>query len=171
MFTRNSRNTHNNKLNRSQKDNFRVSSTLAVLDSDQFPCLIFRIIMNNNCLSDDDDSLVTHTLTQNEALVHGLLLPDYSQAQIDKCRDETNQSRFNCKYGASPAVVCTIYEDLQKSSAENRSVVPHRSMHLEGSIPNFNWLLCSMMYLQKYPFEDKFETHFHLTAQYACSHI
>mgnify|MGYP003316197501 CR=1 FL=1 len=127
--------------------------------------------MNNDCLSDDDNSLVTHILTQNEALVHGLLLTDYSQAQIDKCRDETNWSRFNCKYGASPAVVCTIYEDLQKSSAEDRSVVSHRSMCLEGSVPNFNWLLRSMMYLWKYPLEDEFETYFHLTAWYSRSHI
>ena len=91
-----------------------------------------------NYLSDDDDSLVTHILTQNDALVHGLLLADYSQTQINRCSDETNRSRFNCKYGALPAVVCTIYEDLQKSSAEDKRVVPHRSMHLEGSIPNLS---------------------------------
>ena len=37
-------------------------------------------------------------------------------------------------------------------------------MRLEGSLPNFEWLLCSMICLRKYPLEDEFETCFHLTA-------
>ena len=70
--------------------------------------------MDNDVLSDDNDSVVTHILSENEALVHCLLLADYSQKQINWCSDETHWSRFNSKYGASPAVVCTIYKDWQK---------------------------------------------------------
>ena len=72
--------------------------------------------MDNDVLSDDDDSLVTHILSENEALVHGLLLADYSQKQINWCSDETHWSRFNSKYGALLAVVCIICEEIQKSN-------------------------------------------------------
>ena len=46
--------------------------------------------MDNDVLSDDDNSLVTHVLTENETLVHGLLLADYTEMQIDRCSHDTN---------------------------------------------------------------------------------
>ena len=59
--------------------------------------------MVNDVLSDDDDSVVKHILSENEALIHGLLLADYSKKQINRCSDETNQSRFN---SITPNMVC-----------------------------------------------------------------
>ena len=122
-------------------------------------------------MSDDDDFLVSHILTEDEVLVTGLLFADFDEQQIHRCSDRTNRTRFNSKYGASPTVICTLYEDLQKSSAVDRSVVPHRIMRLEGSPENFKWLLRSMMYVKKYPLEDEFEIYFHLTARYAPGQI
>ena len=46
--------------------------------------------MDNDVLSDDDNSLVTHVLTENETLVHGLLLADHTEMQIDRCSHDTN---------------------------------------------------------------------------------
>ena len=59
--------------------------------------------MDNDVVSDDNDSLVTYILFENEALIHGLLLADYSKKQINRCSDETNQSRFN---SITPNMVC-----------------------------------------------------------------
>ena len=115
----------------------------------------------------EDDSLVTHILTVDEMLIEGLILANFSEQQIERGSKKTNLGRFNSKFGASPAVVCTIYEDLQKTTAEDISVQPHRSMRVNGSHANLRWLLRSMIYLRKYPLEDDFEAIFKMTARHA----
>jgi hypothetical protein len=115
----------------------------------------------------EDDSLVTHILTVDEMLIEGLILANFSEQQIERRSKKTNLGRFNSKFGASPAVVCTIYEDLQKTTAEDTSVQPHRSMRVNGSHANLRWLLRSMIYLRKYPLEDDFEAIFKMTARHA----
>ena len=118
-----------------------------------------------------NDVLVTHILTELEMLTEGLLLANYSKQQMQRCGERTNRSRFNSKFGASPAVICTIYEDLQKSSAKDTNINPPRLMRMEGSRANLTWLLRSMIYLKKYPLEGDFETIFHLSPRYARGQI
>ena len=63
--------------------------------------------------------------------------------------------------------MCTIYEDLQKSHAEDASVDPTQLMRLEGSQANLGWFLRALLYLRRYPLEEDFETLFHLSSRYA----
>ena len=73
--------------------------------------------------TDDEELLVTHILTEEEMLIEGLNTL-FSKEKIERCSESTNQKRFNSGFGASPAVICAIYEDLQKSTAQDTSVDP-----------------------------------------------
>ena len=116
--------------------------------------------------TDDEELLVTHVLTEEEMLIEGLNT-SFSEKKQERCSESTNQKRFNSRFGASPAVICTIYEDLQKSTAQDTSVNPPRSMRMQGSHANLIWLLQTMVYLKKYPLEDNFEAFFNITLRYA----
>ena len=105
----------------------------------------------------ENDSLVTHILTLDKMLIEGLILANFSKQQIQRRSKKTNLSQFNSKFGTSRAVACTIYEDLQTTTAEDTSVQPHQSMRVDGSHTNLRWLLRSMMYLRKYLLADDFE--------------
>jgi hypothetical protein len=50
--------------------------------------------------------------------------------------------------------MCTIYEDLKTSTAEDTNTNPPRSMRLKGSKTNLKWFLRTVYYLRKYPTED-----------------
>lgn len=109
-------------------------------------------------LDNEDDALSMHISTLDDMLIEGLMLANFTEKQIERCCKKTNLSRFNSKFGTSPAVVCAMYEDLQKTALQ--------SMRLDGSQENLRWLLRSMMYLRKYILEDDFEAIFKMSARY-----
>ena len=91
---------------------------------------------------DEDDALLMHILTLDNMLIEGLmLLANFTEKQVERCCKNTNSSRFNSKFGASPAVICAIYKDLQKTTVEDNTMQPHQSMRLDGSQANLRWLL------------------------------
>ena len=97
--------------------------------------------------SDEDEEQVTHVITEGEMLMKSLFITNYTQKRVDQCCAKTNHQRFNSKFGASPAVLCTIYKDLHNSEAEDKTVEPTKSMHVEGSAANLKWFLGTISYL------------------------
>ena len=102
---------------------------------------------------------VSHIVTEDEMLTEGLQIGNFTEVQIDQCSVKTNKERFKSKFGASPAVLCNIYEDLQTSSATDNTKSPPKPMRLEGSstIANFHpysvlccVVLCGMSYYVLY---------------------
>ena len=59
--------------------------------------------------------LATHIVPKHKILAKGLRLANYTEQQIGWCGEITSQYRFNTKFDAFADVMCTIYEDLQKS--------------------------------------------------------
>ena len=106
----------------------------------------------------DNTTPLTHVVTADDMLANGLLLANYSDQQINRCGEKKNRQRFNTNFGASPAVLCTIYKDLQE--------VNNEFIQLEGSTANLKWFLRTILYLRRYPIEDDFETIFHLSSRY-----
>ena len=92
-------------------------------------------------LDDKDDALLMHILTFDNILIKGLMLANITEKQVERCCENTNLSRFNSKFGVSPAVICAIYKDLQKTAVEDTTMQPHQSMRLDGSQANLRWLL------------------------------
>jgi hypothetical protein len=84
----------------------------------------------------------------------GLLTVHYDEEQLRRCGDKTNQYRFKITFGVTPITMCTIYEDLQTSTAEDTNTNPPRSMRLKGSKTNLKSFLRTAYYLRKYPTED-----------------
>ena len=93
-------------------------------------------------LDDKDDALSMHILTlDNMLIIESLMLANFTGKQVERCCENTNLSRFNSKFGVSPAVICAIYKDLQKTAVEDTTMQPHQSMRLDGSQANLRWLL------------------------------
>ena len=70
------------------------------------------IEIDHDSNSDEDEEQVTHVIAEGEMLTKGLLIANYTKTRVDQCCAKTNYLRFNSKFGASPAVLCTIYKDL-----------------------------------------------------------
>jgi hypothetical protein len=51
-------------------------------------------------------------------LQKGLLVVRYDGNMLNRCKNETNKRRFKTSFGVSPATMCKIYIDLQRSDAE-----------------------------------------------------
>ena len=98
-----------------------------------------------------------HIVTVGVMQYHGLCLSGLSEQQLRRAKDKTNKFRFNSAFGASPAVLCSIYEDLSNSTAFDDEHDPPRPMRLKASKINFKWFLRTVLYLRKYPTEDDFE--------------
>jgi hypothetical protein len=105
----------------------------------------------------ENDAVVTHVVREEEMLRKGLLVVRYDENMLKRCKNETNKRRFKTSFGVSPATMCKIYIDLQRSDAEDATMNPPRSMRLVGSETNFNWFLRTIYYLRKYPIEEDFE--------------
>ena len=76
---------------------------------------------------------------------------------LNRCKIESNKRRFKTSFGVSPATMCKIYIDLQRSDVEDTTTNPPTSMRLVGSETNFKWFLRTVYYLRKYPIEEDFE--------------
>ena len=98
-----------------------------------------------------------HIVTVGVMQYHGLRLSGLSERQLRRAKDKTNKFRFNSAFGALPAVLCSIYEDLNNSTAFDDKYDPPRPMRLKASKINFTWFLRTVLYLRKYPTEDDFE--------------
>ena len=105
----------------------------------------------------ENDPAVTHVVREEEMLQTGLLVVRYAENMLNRCKIETNKRRFKTSFGVSPATMCKIYIDLQKSDAEDTTTNPPTSMRLVGSETNFKWFLRTVYYLRKYPIEEDFE--------------
>jgi len=103
-----------------------------------------------------DDHIVTVDVMQYQ----GLIMSGFKDRQLRRAKKRANKFRFNSAFGASPAVLCTIYEDLKNSTAVDTAHDPPRPMALKPSHINFKWFLRAVLYLRKYPTEDDFERHF-----------
>jgi hypothetical protein len=105
----------------------------------------------------ENDPAVTHVVREEEMLQTGLLVVRYAENMLNRCKIETNKRRFKTSFGVSPATMCKIYIDLQRSDAEDTTTNPPTSMRLVGSETNFKWFLRTVYYLRKYPIEEDFE--------------
>jgi hypothetical protein len=100
---------------------------------------------------------VTHVVREEEMLQKGLLVVRYDENMLNRCKNKRNKRRFKTSFGVSPATMCKVYIDLQRSDAEDATMNPPISMRLVGSETNFKWFLRTIYYLRKYPIEEDFE--------------
>ena len=94
-----------------------------------------------------DDHIVTVDVMHHQ----GLLVAGFTLQQKEQSKRTTNGSRFNSAFGALPAVLCLMYEDLQKLDAVDINYKPPQQMCLKPSCVNFKWFLRVMYYLRNYP--------------------
>ena len=92
----------------------------------------------------------------------GLVMAGFTLRQIERSKETTNSFRLNSAFGASSAVLCSIYEDLQNSDMVDTNYDPPKEMCLKPSVANFKWFLRTMYYLRNYPTEDDMERQFNI---------
>jgi hypothetical protein len=99
--------------------------------------------MARDCDSNEENyDDVTHIVREEEMLQKGLLVVRYDENMLSRCKNETNKiRRFKTSSGVSPATMCKIYIDLQRSDAEDMTMNPPILMRLVGSETNFKWFL------------------------------
>ena len=116
---------------------------------------------------DFDTINVTHIVTPDEILVIGLHVGGYSEKQIEKSKLATNNYRFKITYGVTQLTLVTIYEDLQKTTAEDTTTNPPQWMGVKGSDLNLKWLFWAFYYLQNYPTEEQMVREFKVNRNWA----
>jgi hypothetical protein len=80
---------------------------------------------HEECYDDvENDPAVMHIVRKEEMLQKGLLVVRYDGNMLNRCGKETNKKRFKNSYGVSPATMCKIYIDLQRSDAEDATMNP-----------------------------------------------
>ena len=77
-------------------------------------------------MNEDDDISVGDiiVMTPEEMLATGLRLAGYKDRSIERCQAKTNLERFISRYGADPAVLAAIWEDLQRTSIGDAYIDP-----------------------------------------------
>jgi len=85
--------------------------------------------------------------TPRQMLKKGLIFAGISKRSIKKCKKSTNEQRFVSRYGSNPAVVCHIWEDLQRQADPNFAI-PSNKLSLE-------YYLHSLHFLKRYPEEHE----------------
>ena len=78
-----------------------------------------------------------------ELRLKGLLLVNYTRKRIRKAKTKRNNERFAGHFGASLAILCQIWEDLQTTANPDAWVPPE-----ERNIDHF---LMAMHHLKRYP--------------------
>ena len=91
--------------------------------------------------SDEPDGVVV--FSPSELRLRGLLLVNYTRQRIKRAKTKRNNERFAGHYGASPAIVAKIWEDLQTTAIEGARVHPN-----DLDIDDF---LMAMHHLKRYP--------------------
>ena len=109
----------------------------------------------NHDLVNHDDELITHVVTVDEMFHIGLMVGGYTEKQVKRCGKKTNQYWFKITYGVSPKTMCTMYEDIQTSDAQDKTKNPPRLMRLKGSKTNLKWFLRTVYYMRNYPTEEQ----------------
>jgi hypothetical protein len=88
-----------------------------------------------------DETIEHHTIAVKEMQYKGLRLVGYTRTRIKRAADATNIERFQSHYGVSPAVCCTIYEDLQTTAVEEARIN-------NGSDISLKWFLIALHFLR-----------------------
>ena len=77
---------------------------------------------SNSVSSDKPDGVVV--FSPSEMRIKGLLLVNYTLRPTKRARTKRNNERFAGHFGASPAVICKILEDLQTTTITSAQVPP-----------------------------------------------
>ena len=91
--------------------------------------------------SDDADDVVV--FAPSEFMDVGLRLVNYTTRRIKRAKTKRNIERFIGHFGASPATVAKIWEDLQTTSIDEARVPP--------SMLNMDHYLMALHHLKRYP--------------------
>mgnify|MGYP006060792747 CR=1 FL=1 len=105
----------------------------------------------NAVLDNEEENIqVLHLVTPSEMLRAGLKLLGFTKKQYRNGRKRNhsvNHDRFKSALGATPLVLCTIYEDLQKSTIVDDGF----EVKLTGNDIKLKFFLVSFHFLRKYP--------------------
>jgi prolyl oligopeptidase PreP (S9A serine peptidase family) len=100
-----------------------------------------------------------HVVAVTEMQYKGLRLVGYKRSRIKRAADPTNIERFLSHFGVSPAVCCTIYENLQRTAVIQARIE-------NGSDTTLKWFLMALHFLRRYPTEDEREAIFDVSKPY-----
>lgn len=98
---------------------------------------------DNSSDSSDDDDIVVYT--PNEILKKGLVVARYKRKSVNKVKKATNLTRFESRYGANPAVLAHVWEDLQRA--------PDPADRVPANKLNLDYFFMAWHFLKRYPEE------------------
>ena len=105
----------------------------------------------NTVLDNEEGNIqVMHLVSPSEMLKAGLKILGFTKKQYQNGRKRNhsaNHDRFKSALGATPLVLCTIYEDLQKSTIVDDGF----EVKLTGNDIKLKFFLVSFHFLRKYP--------------------
>lgn len=107
--------------------------------------------------------MALHILTADEVLQSGLTLL-YTLQRIERTKSsQTNLERFKSQFGATPSLVCSLYEDMQQTDIAEAKV--------DGDKKSLKYLLITLHFLYKYPKYDDLEAKFDYSPGYIARKI
>ena len=128
------------------------------------------MVISDNVDSSDDGLELSenhHIVMVAEMQQIGLQLLGYSDQQLIRGEDNENGKRFKSAFGASPSVLCSVYEDLQTSDIVDNGFV----VKIAGNYTSLKWLLISFHFLRKYPTEKDREYIFNVSERHSRTKI
>jgi hypothetical protein len=86
--------------------------------------------------------------TEDEMLDHGLLAVGWKHDEFSHLQHKTKVERFRSEYGARPAVLAQLWEDLQTTKVERANI-------LKAKIRKLKLFFAAMHFLKRYPKETE----------------
>lgn len=113
----------------------------------------FHLVHNSMGDNDIEGRQAHHVVTAHQILEFGLMLL-HSGKRIQRAKKgETNNVRFNLKYGLKPMSAATLYEDMQVTDIDSARIE-------KADAKTLKFFLITLYFLRKHPVMDVIESTF-----------
>ena len=103
--------------------------------------------------SEDDDSIASllkdlEIYTEDEILEQGLLAVGWEPHEFNHLKGKTKVERFRSEYGAKPAALAQLWEDLQTTKVEGANII-------DAKVRSLTLFFAGLHFLKRYPKETE----------------